>query len=164
MRVTLVVAAAKNDTIGDRGKLPWRLPDDLRRFKALTVGHHVVMGRKTWQSIGKPLPDRTNVVVSRDRELAAPGAVVVGSLDDALALARNSGETELFVIGGGELYRAALPLADRIQLTRIDADVAGDVRFPPLDADAWVEVERSEHAADERHAWPFAFVVLDRRR
>jgi dihydrofolate reductase len=103
-------------------------------------------------------------VVSRNRELAAPGAIVVASIDEALAHARAAGETELFVIGGGEIFRAALPLADRIHLTRVEADVAGDARFPELDPNDWLEVERTEHAADLRHRWPFAFVVLDRRR
>src|SRR5690606_4360756 len=129
---TLVVAVAKSGVIGRAGGLPWRLPEDLRHFKATTMGHHVIVGRKTWDSIGRALPGRTWIVVTRDPAYTAEGATVVHSLDEALDRARTAGEDEAMIAGGGELYRLALPRADRIWLTRVDAEVEGDVTFPPL--------------------------------
>ena len=163
MRVSLIAAVARSGVIGRAGKLPWHLPADLRQFKALTLGHHVIMGRRTWESIGKPLPGRTNVVVSRRADLRLAGVTVAHDLDRALELARAAGDEEAFVIGGEEVYAAALPRADRIYLTAIEADVAGDARFPEIDRREWVEVSRECHAADERHAYAFAFTVLERR-
>lgn len=158
--VSLIAAVADNGTIGKDGALPWRIPADLKWFRARTMGHHVVMGRKTWASIGRALPGRTNVVVSRDPELSVPdGVVLVDGLGAAIDRARAAGDDEVFVIGGGELYRAALPYADRIYLTRIHADVDGDAWFPTIDAADWVEVAREPHL-DE--ALPFSFCVLER--
>lgn len=166
MRVTLVAAVAENGVIGRDGTLPWRLSADLRRFRELTTGHHVVMGRRTWESIGRPLPGRTNVVLSRDPFFRPEdeSVVVEPSLEDALARARRAGETELFVIGGAEVYALALPVADRIELTRVAARVEGDVRFPPLDPTEWSEHDVGSHPADDRNEHAFAFVTLDRRR
>ncbi|MBU6282947.1 dihydrofolate reductase [bacterium] len=166
MRVTLVAAVAENGVIGRDGTLPWRLSADLRRFRELTTGHHVVMGRRTWESIGRPLPGRTNVVLSRDPFFRPEdeSVVVEPSLEDALARARRAGETELFVIGGAEVYALALPVADRIELTRVAARVEGDVRFPPLDPTEWSEQAVGSHPADDRNEHAFAFVTLDRRR
>ena len=165
MIVTLVVAVSKNGVIGRAGGLPLRLPADLRHFKATTMGHHVIVGRKTWDSIGKALPGRTWIVVTRDPAFSAPGGVVVArSLSAALDHARGAGEDEAMIAGGGELYRLALPLADRIWLTRVEAEVDGDVTFPPLDPAAWREVDRHSHPADERHALPFAICRLERVR
>ena len=163
MRVSILVAVAENGVIGRDGGLPWRLPADLRFFKRVTMGHHLVMGRKTWASIGRPLPGRTMVVLTRDPALAIPGARVVHELPEALALARAAGDTEAFVIGGAELYALALPLADRLYLTRVHADVEGDVRLPDYDPGEWVEVAREEHAADDDHAHAFALCTLERR-
>lgn len=163
MRVSIVVAVARSGVIGRGGELPWRLPADLRFFKRVTMGHHLVMGRKTWASIGRPLPGRTMVVLSRDPGLELAGATVVHDLPEALALARAAGDTEAFVIGGAEVYARALPLADRLYLTRVHADVEGDVHFPDLDEHQWVEVAREEHAADEHHAHAFALCTLERR-
>jgi dihydrofolate reductase len=163
MRVSIIVAVAHNGVIGRDGDLPWRLPADLRFFKRVTMGHHLVMGRKTWASIGRPLPGRTMVVLTRDPGLVIPGAQVVHALPEALALARAAGDPEAFVIGGAEVFARALLLADRLYLTRVYADVEGDVRFPELDEHAWVEVAREEHAADEQHAFAFAFCTLERR-
>ena len=164
MRVSILVAVARSGVIGRGGELPWRLPADLRFFKRVTMGHHLVMGRKTWASIGRPLPGRTMVVLTRDPTLEIPGASVVHDLPEALALARAAGDTEAFVIGGAEVYALALPLADRLYLTRVHADVEGDVRFPVYDPQEWVEVAREEHAADEHHAHAFALCTLERRR
>ena len=166
MRVTLVAAVAENGVIGRDWTLPWRLPADLRRFRQLTTGHHVVMGRRTWESIGRPLPGRTNVVLSRDPFFRPEdeSVVVEPSLDDALSRACRAGETELFVIGGAEVYALALPVADRIELTRVAAHVDGDVRFPRLDPADWREGAPEHHPADERNEHAFALVTLDRRR
>ncbi len=163
MRVSLIAAVADDGVIGRDGRLPWHLPADLAHFKRLTTGHHVIMGRRTHDSIGRPLPARTNLVLSRDPGHRAQGCTVVASLEGALAHARAAGESEAFVIGGAEVYAAALPLADRIYLTRVAARVPGDARFPGLDATRWVESSREERAADERNAHDLAFVVLDRR-
>lgn len=162
MIVTLVVAVAKSGVIGRAGGLPWRLPEDLRHFKATTMGHHVIVGRKTWDSIGRALPGRTWIVVTRDPAYTAEGATVVHSLDEALDRARAAGEDEAMIAGGGELYRLALPRADRIWLTRVDAEVEGDVTFPPLSSSEWRDVEQHAHPADERHAFAFSICRLER--
>jgi dihydrofolate reductase len=162
MLVSIVVAVAANGVIGRDGGLPWRLPADLAFFKRVTMGHHLVMGRKTWESIGRPLPGRTLVVLTRDPQLEIPGVQVVHALPDALALARAAGDSEACVIGGADVFARALPLADRLYLTRVHADVEGDVRFPVFDAQGWVEVAREEHAADERHAYAFSICTLER--
>jgi len=139
-RIHLVAAVASNGVIGASGKLPWHLPEDLKHFKALTFGHPVIMGRRTWDSLGKPLPGRENIVVTRDRAFDAPGASVAASLEAALALCADS--PVAFVIGGGELYAAALPCADVLTLTEIQHDFEGDARFPEFDRAAWRESER----------------------
>jgi dihydrofolate reductase len=161
MRVSLVAAASANNVIGADGALPWHLPDDFRYFRKITMGAPVVMGRRTWESIGKPLPGRTNIVMTRRRGFAAAGAVVVHSQNAALEAAGDA--AELFVIGGGEIYIQFLPIADRIYLTQVDAVVAGDARFPPLDDGDWALVSRDPHPADARHAHAFEFRVYDRR-
>jgi len=139
-RVHLVAAVASNGVIGARGGLPWHLPEDLKHFKALTLGHPVIMGRRTWDSLGKPLPGRENIVVTRNPALEAPGASVAVSLEAALASC--AGATDVFVIGGGELYAAALRYADVLALTEIQRDFEGDARFPELDREEWFESER----------------------
>jgi len=160
-RVSLIVAMARNRVIGRDGRLPWRLPADQQRFKALTMGHHIIMGRKTWESIGRALPGRTSVVVTRNKAYAAAGAAVVGSLAEALTLAR--GDPEAFVIGGGELYGEALPLAKRIYLTELEDDYPGDAFFPPLAQAEWRAVQREEHPAQSAEpGWNF--VVYERVR
>ncbi len=163
MRMTLIVAMAEDGVIGRDGDLPWRLPADLRAFKRATMGHHLVMGRKTWESIGRPLPGRTMVVLTRDRTAQIPGVSVVHDLDAALDLARAAGDAEVFIAGGAQVYALALPRADRLLLTRVHAVVPGDVHFPAFDESEWTEVAREEHAADERHAHPFAICTLERR-
>lgn len=164
MRVSLIAAVAENGTIGRDGRLPWHLPDDLKRFRALTTGHHVIMGRRTFESIGRPLPQRTNLVISRDPSLRIDGAHVLPTLETAIEHARAAGESEAFVIGGAAIYALALPVADRIYLTRVAARVGGDAFFPPIDQAEWVEFASEPHAADDRHAHPFELLVLDRVR
>lgn len=160
MTVSLILAMADNRVIGRDNELPWHLPADLRRFKKLTVGHAIVMGRRTWESIGRPLPRRRSIVVSRDPSYRAPGAEVAGSLEEALDLAAD--DDEVFVIGGAAVFAAALPRADRLYLTRVHAEVPGDVRCPPLGG-GWQLVEEERHEADERHVYPFTFQVYERR-
>lgn len=162
VRVSIIAAVAANGVIGRDGALPWRLPADMRFFKRVTMGHHLVVGRKTWASIGRPLPGRTMVVLTRDRSAAIPGVRVVHGLDEALECARAAGDSEVFVAGGAQVYARALPRADRLLLTRVAASVEGDVRFPPFDASRWTEVAREEHAADERHPFAFAICTLER--
>ena len=159
--VTLIVATDEAGGIGLGGGLPWHLPDDLRRFKSLTLGKPVVMGRRTWDSIGRPLPGRHNIVVSRDPRRRIDDATVVGTLEAALAAAGDV--PEICVIGGAEIYRLALPLADTIQLTEVHANVGADTHFPRLDPAEWREVAREQRAADERHAHPMSYVTLRRR-
>lgn len=164
MRLTLIVAMAENRVIGRGGKLPWHVSEDLKRFKRLTMGRPILMGRKTWDSLGRPLPGRENVVVTRQRGLRLPGATVVHSLDEALARARSLGADEAFVIGGAELISEALPLADRLELTLIHHPFEGDVLLPPL-GDGWTEVareERSQPAEGDQPALRFDFVTLER--
>lgn len=158
-RISLIVACDENRLIGRNGDLPWRLPNDLRHFKALTLGKTVLMGRKTWASLGRPLPQRENWVLTRDASLIAPGARVFTQLDQALD-AHAGGE--LMVIGGAELYRQTLPKADRLYLTRVHAHEQGDTWFPEYDRSHFAEVAREDHAADERHAYPYSFVTLER--
>jgi dihydrofolate reductase len=162
MRRSLVVAVARNGVIGRDNRLPWRLPDDLAYFKRVTMGHPVVMGRRTWQSIGRPLPGRRNIVVSRNRSLQAPGCTVVGSLEEAWKAAGDA--EEVSVIGGTTLFEETLPIADRIHLTEVEAEVEGDTFFPPFDRGEWTEREVERHPADARHEYPFRIVVLDRKR
>lgn len=159
--ISLIAAVAANGVIGRDGGLPWRLPADLRRFKDLTMGKPILMGRKTWLSLGRPLPGRRNIVLTRDAAFRADGAVVAHAIDEALCAAESA--EEIMVIGGAEVYRALLPPARRLYLTEVKARVEGDARFPAWDRGAWREISREEHAADERHAHAFSFVVLERR-
>lgn len=160
--ISLVAAMAENRVIGRDGGLPWRLPDDLRYFKSLTVDHTVIMGRKTFDEIKRPLDNRRNVVISRDRAFRPHGVTVVPSLKEALALGAT--EDEVFVIGGGEIFRVALPLADRIYLTVVHAEVTGDTTFPVFEAGEWVQVREGYHPADARHEYAFTFRRYDRVR
>ena len=158
--VSLLVAVAQNGVIGRGNRLPWHLPEDLKRFKSLTLGKPILMGRRTFESIGKPLPGRTNLVLTRSREWKRPGAIVVHSLDEAVARAGEA--DELVVIGGAEIYELALPRAGRLYLTRVHADIEGDTVLPPFDGREWRESAREEHPADERHAHAMSFSVLER--
>jgi dihydrofolate reductase len=160
MQIVVIAAVARNGVIGREGTLPWRLPDDLARFKALTVGAPIVMGRKTYESIGRPLPKRTNVVLSRTAG-AIEGCVVVRTIDDAIAAAGDA--DTLSVIGGEAVYAAFLPRADRLELTEVEADVEGDARFPDFDRDAFRVTREERHEADARHAHAFRFVTYERR-
>lgn len=161
-RLALIAAVASNGVIGRDGALPWRLPADLRRFRALTTGHSVIMGRRTWESLGRALPERQNIVVSRHpRELKPDGAVVAGSLAEALAAVALPGPA--FCIGGALLYAAALPLADLAYITEIARAFDGDAVFPPLDRAEWREVEREHHRGDSTASFEYDDVTYRRR-
>ena len=162
MRVSLIVAVSENDVIGRDGGLPWRLSKDLRRFKDLTMGHHLIIGRRTWDEVGQPLPGRIMVVVTRDRKFAADGVLVAHSLDQALGLTGE--DDEPFIGGGAEIYRVALErsVVDRLYITRVHAEVEGDTSFPELDLEAWRLVSREDHEADDRNQYPFSFLVYDK--
>ncbi len=162
MRISLIVAVADNGVIGREGELPWRLPADLRRFKRLTLGHHLLVGRKTFESIGRPLPGRQMVVLSRSTDYRPEQVAVVPSLEAALELARSAGEEELFVGGGEQIYRLALPRVERIYRTRVHAEVEGDAFFPSLQAGEWSVTVSAEYPADERNSHRTTFEVLDR--
>ncbi|SKB57125.1 dihydrofolate reductase [Dyadobacter psychrophilus] len=158
MLISIIVAVSENGAIGKDNQLLWRLPDDLKRFKQLTLGHPMIMGRKTFESIGKPLPGRTSIIVTGQKDYAAEGILVAHSLDEALDVARKFEEKEAFIIGGGEIYKLAQPLADRLYVTEVATVVDGDTFFEISDPDAWNESERIVHEADERHKWKFEFV------
>jgi dihydrofolate reductase len=152
-RVSLIVAMAKNRVIGAQNRIPWHVPGEQKLFKQITMGHHIVMGRKTYESIGRLLPGRTTVIVTRQRNFVVPGAIVAHSLADALNAAAR--DDEIFVIGGAELFRQALPVAHRIHLSIVDLEPEGDVYMPPLDDDEWRQVSAAEHPG-------FRYVVLER--
>jgi len=152
---SLIVAMDRNRVIGNGGRLPWHLPADLQRFKTLTMGHHIIMGRRTWESIGRLLPGRVSIVITRNLEYSAPGALLANSVREALALANT--DDEPFVIGGAQIFRAALPLARRIYLTEVLGEFPGDVWFPELPAHEWQQVHTEHHGATELEpAWDFS--------
>ena len=160
--VSLIVAMSRNRVIGNAGRIPWHLPAELQRFKRITMGHHIVMGRKTWESIARLLPGRTSVIVTRDPTYAVPGAIVADSLRAAIAACLN--EREVFIIGGAELFREALPYADRLYLTLVDAEVAGDTVMPEFDLAEWNAAETEAVPADGRNLLPFRFTRYERTR
>jgi dihydrofolate reductase len=168
IEIVFVVAIARNGVIGRDNAMPWRLKSDLRHFKAMTIGRPVVMGRKTHLSIGKPLPGRTNIVVTRDKSYGAPGIVVANDLDAALVTARadalRRGVSEIAVIGGGEIFAELMPRADRLEITIVEAEPEGDVLFPPWDRSVWQEVSRRVGDSDPADTAPVTFVTYRREK
>lgn len=163
MRISIIAALASNNVIGRNNQIPWRLSTDLKRLKALTMGHHIVMGRKTFESIGRPLPGRVNVVITRQADFAPEGVVVVHSLEDAIQIAVSARDDETFVAGGMEIYQQAIHRADRMYLTRVHAEVEGDTFFPDFDDVSEWKLTDSEHFdADEKNEYPFSFLTYDR--
>ena len=161
MSISLIVAMAQNRTIGVNNTLPWRCPEDLKHFKALTMGHHMIMGRKTFDSIGKPLPGRTTVVVTRNATLQIEGCVMARSLEEAIAAC--AGDSEVFIVGGAEIYAQALPQADTLYITEIQQDVEGDAHFPEFDRNAWQEVAREVRSQTAPQPLQYHFVTYRRR-
>jgi len=162
--ISLIVAMDEKRGIGKAGKLPWRLSSDLKKFREVTMGHHLVVGRKTFESIGRPLSGRQMIVVTRDRSHRAEGCLVVSSIPAALALAQERGETETFVIGGAEIYAQTLEMADRVYLTQVHAEVNADTFFPELNFDEWVEKESAFQLSDEKNQYSFTFKLLERKK
>lgn len=162
MIISLIVAMDEKRGIGKAGNLPWRLSSDLKRFRELTMGHHLIVGRKTFDSIGKPLPGRQTIVVTRNRIFRPGGCIVVGSVAEALELARERGETEVFIIGGAEIYSQALDVADRVYLTQVHVEADADTFFPDLNLNEWIEKQTTYQPADDKNQYAFTFKVLER--
>lgn len=159
-KISIIVATSENHGIGKNNQLLWHLPNDLKFFKNITSGHTIIMGRKTFESIGRPLPNRRNIVITRQKELIADGVEIASSISEALKL--TSGEAEVFIIGGAEIYRQTLDLADRIYLTKVAVRLDADAFFPLINPDQWQIITQNGHLADEKHAYPYSFVILDR--
>lgn len=164
MTRSIIVARAENRVIGKDNQLIWHMPHDLKHFKETTSGHYVLMGRKSFESLGKPLPNRLNIIITRNKGYAAEGALVVHSLDDALQLAEEQKQQEVFILGGGEIYRQALDrqLVDKIYLTEIKDPFEGDTFFPELNKEEWKEISREEYQADHKNPHDYAFVTLEK--
>ena len=166
MIISLIAALTENRVIGKNNDLPWRLPDDMKYFMKTTTGHHVIMGRKNYDSLPdsyKPLPNRTNIIVTHQHNFIAGGCMVVHSIEAGIEIARSNREKELFIIGGAQIYEQALPLAHQLYLTEIKAEISGDTYFPEIDKDQWEEASRVAHAADEKHQFAFDFVIYKRK-
>lgn len=160
--VTLIAAAGENNALGKDKDLVWHLPDDFKRFKKLTTGHHIIMGRKTFESFPKPLPDRTHIVITRQKDYSPKGAVIVHSLEEALEIADI--DPQPFVIGGGEIYALAMDRADKIELTRVHGTFEADAFFPELDEDEWELISSSFHDKDEKHEYAFTYLTYERAK
>jgi len=163
MLVSAIVAVAKNNVIGKDNDIPWYLPADLKYFKRTTLHHHIIMGRKSFQSIGRPLPKRTNIVVTRDPFFIAANLVVTNSIEEALEIAYDNGEEETFIIGGGQIYQQTQQYWDRVYLTQVDVEVKGDVFFPELDAETWQLVSSEPHKPDAKNEYAYTFNVFERK-
>jgi dihydrofolate reductase len=165
MKISLIAALSKNHVIGKNNDLPWHLPDDMKYFMQTTKAHHVIMGRKNYESIPekfRPLPNRTNIVVTRQQHYNAPDCLLVNSLEEALQIAAANNQQEVFIIGGAEIYHQGFALATQLYLTEIEGVIEGDTYFPDFDKSHWKEISRTHHSADERHKYPFDFVVYER--
>ena len=159
MNINIVVAIGSNNAIGKNNKLLWHLPKDLKHFKELTTGHTVIMGRKTYDSVGKPLPNRRNIVITR-QQIDIPGCEVVNSLDQAIGLCKS--EEEVFIVGGAEIYKQAMQVTNSIYLTIVHQSFDGDTYFPEIKADEWKETEREDYQPDEKHQFAYSFITLER--
>lgn len=161
--VTLIVAMGKNRAIGKDNQLLWHLPNDLKHFKEMTSGHPIVMGRKTYESIGKPLPNRTNIVISRQKEWFEEGILIVGSIKEALKFAQKI-DPDVFVVGGGHIYEQTIAEADRLEVTWVDAEIEADTFFPEIDLSLWEKTKEIAHEKDEKHEFNFCFQTFERKR
>ena len=167
MIISMIAAMGKNRVIGRDNDLPWHLPDDFKYFQQTTKGHHIIMGRKNWESLPhnfKPLPERTNLVITRQQGYQADGGQVIHTLEEALEIPKKSNEEEAFIIGGGEIYRMGLPFADRIYLTEINGSFEGSVTFPEFSKEEWIETSRVHHSKDDRHNFSFDFVIYEKKQ
>lgn len=163
MKIILIVAKAKNNVIGKDNQLIWKLSADLKRFKNLTSGHYILMGRKTFDSLGKPLPNRTHLVITRNPDFAVPeGHHIFSSVEDAFIYASKVGVEELYIIGGGQIYAETIDLCDRLEVTQVSAEPEGDTYFPEIDAKVWKETGREDHFADDKNEYAFSFVTYEK--
>jgi len=160
--ISAIVAMGENRVIGAKNQLPWHLPADLAHFKTITTGHPILMGRKTYESIGKPLPNRTNIILTRDPNYQVDGCLVVSSVDEAIA--QTPADTEIFIIGGAEIYQQFLSHIQRLYLTIVHQEFDGDVFFPKMNMDEWKEISREAHTADERNVYAYSFLILEKIR
>jgi len=163
MIISAIAATAKNNVIGKDNQIPWYLPNDLAWFKRKTLNHCVIMGRKSFRGIGHPLPKRTNIVITRDPYFTADGVLIAHSIEDALGMAYDLGEQEVFIIGGGEIFRESLDLLDRVYLTQIELEVEGDAFFPALDPTDWQETWQEAHLPDPKNEWAYTFHIWERQ-
>lgn len=159
--ITIIAAAGENNELGKDNDLVWHLPDDFKRFKQLTTGHHIIMGRKTYESFPKPLPNRTHIVISRNKEYSNEQVMVVHTMNEALAIAKD--DSQPFIIGGGEIYAIAMEIADKIELTRVHSQFEADTFFPPIPGEQWQLVQKEFHDIDERHLYPFTYLTYIRK-
>ena len=164
MTISAIVATAKNNVIGRNNDIPWYLPSDLKYFKKTTTGHHIIMGRNSFESIGNPLPKRTNIILTRNVFYTATNALVAHTIEEALLIADRNGEEEAFIIGGGEIYKQSQDYWDKVYLTEVDAEVDGDVYFPELDPAEWRLISEEAHAPDEKNEHAYVFKVFERIR
>jgi dihydrofolate reductase len=162
MLVSAIVAVAKHHIIGKDNDIPWYLPADLKYFKEKTLNHHIIMGRKCFDSIGKPLPKRTNIIVSRNPFLISSNCTIARSIEEALEVAYDNQETEAFIIGGGEIYRQSMDFLDKIYLTEVAVEVQGDITFPEIDSTIWKLISEVRHTKDEKNEWDYTFKVFER--
>jgi dihydrofolate reductase len=162
MKLSLIVAVAENGVIGHNNQLIWHLPNDLKQFKRLTTGHCIIMGRKTFESIGKPLPNRTSIIISRNTDFQVEGCITVSSLENAISAAKKIENEEAFIIGGAEIYRLALPIIDKIYLTEVHHAYEGDTLFPEIDKIIWKETHREDFEIDEKHSVKYSFVEMEK--
>lgn len=162
MQISAIVAVANNNVIGNENQIPWYLPADLAYFKRTTLGHPVIMGRNTYHSIGRPLPKRTNIVITRDPFFRGDGIVVAHTINEALEMAYDTGAEQAFIIGGGQIYAQSVELWDKVYITEVAVDVPGEVHFPALDNAQWREVSREAHTADEKNEYDYVFRVLEK--
>ena len=157
-QISIIVALSENNVIGSENSLPWKLSADLKRLKSITMGHHLIMGRRTWESLGRALPGRTNVVITSQKDFKAEDAEVVHSLDEALKI--SSGDDEVFIFGGGKIFKEAMPLVKKIYMTRVHANIKGDTYFPTLNMNEWNESVRENFNADEKNQFDYSFITL----
>jgi dihydrofolate reductase len=163
MIISAIAAVAKNRVIGKENDIPWYLPEDLKYFKRTTLNHHVIMGRKSYESVGRPLPKRTNIVVTRDPYFISTGIIVTHSIPEALSIAYKNGEKEVFILGGGNIYAQSIDLWDKLYLTEVDASPEGDVYFPEVDFSQWKLISSDKHLPDEKNPFAYVFQVYERK-
>jgi len=164
MIISAIVAMSQNHVIGKDNKIPWHLPADLKYFKKTTLNHHIILGRKCYESIGRPLPKRTNIIVTRNKEYEAEGCIIVGSVQEALEYSRSRKQSEVFIAGGGQIYEQSAELWDKLYLTEVETEVEGDIHFPKLLDEQWIMISEKSYVADETNPYNYTFKVYERKK